>query len=408
MNTPDLLKKAADGERLTPEQGLHLYNEADPNALMEIAHELRLRRTKPGRVTYLVDRNINYTNACTTDCQFCSFYRVPGHPEVYVISRRELGEKIEELLAWGGTRILMQGGHNPELSIEWYEDILRWLKATYPEIELDCFSPSEMENIAELEDMSMEQVLQRLNRAGLDGLPGGGAEILDDAVRARISPKKTKTAEWIHAMRIAQGLGMVTSATMVIGFDETMEQRVASLTRLRELQDESLAAHGNGFTAFIMWTAQLSETNSMGRSRHRAKYGADYDEYLHTNAFARIYLDNFTNFQASWPTQGLETAQRALHAGANDFGSTMLEENVVSQASAFTEREPAMTVYRLHEQIHQAGFEPAQRDSRYNIVRSFDRPMTKEELAPVPIRTRVREANVINLVDNGKPVTVKS
>ncbi|MCO6452661.1 MAG: CofH family radical SAM protein [Caldilineales bacterium] len=389
MNPTDLLQKAADGIRLTPAEGLELYQHADPNRLMEIAHDLRLRKTEPGVVTYLVDRNINYTNACTTDCQFCSFYRVPGHPEVYVQSKRQIGERVEELLAWGGTRILMQGGHNPDLRIEWYEDMLRFLKSTYPEIELDCFSPSEIENIAGLEGLSMEQVLARLNRAGLDGLPGGGAEILDDAVRARIAPKKTKTAAWLHAMRIAQRLGMVTSATMVIGFDETWEQRVASLTRLRELQDESLAAHGNGFTAFIMWTAQLSHTNSLGRSRHRANYGADYDEYLHTNAFARIYLDNFTNFQASWPTQGLDTARRALFAGANDFGSTMLEENVVSQASAFTEQEPRMSVHRLHEQIRQAGFTPAQRDSRYNTVRRFDRVMTAAELAPVSIPTRL-------------------
>jgi len=382
--TTDLLKKAANGDRLTPGEGLKLYTEGDPHALMSLAHDLRLQKTDPATVTYLVDRNINYTNVCTTDCQFCSFYRVPGHPEAYVITRQELGEKIEELLSWSrsGARILMQGGHNPDLSIGWYEDTLRWLKATYPEIECDCFSPSEIENIAHLEGLNMETVLARLNEAGLDGLPGGGAEILDDAVRTRISPKKTKTAQWLHAMRIAQARGMVTSATMVIGFGETMQQRIASLTRLRDLQEESLAAHGNGFTAFIMWTAQLSQTNSLGRSRHRDQYGADYDEYLHTNAFARIYLDNFTNFQASWPTQGLDVARRALFAGANDFGSTMLEENVVSQAEAFTEKEQAMTVYRLHEQIRLAGFEPAQRDSRYNIVRRFDRVMSREELAP--------------------------
>lgn len=391
MNTSNTLHKAAAGDRLTPDEGLQLYTQADPEAVMGIAHDLRLQRTTPGLVSYLVDRNINYTNACTTDCQFCSFYRVPGHPEVYTLSKRQIGEKVEELLAWGGTRILMQGGHNPDLRIAWYEDLLAWLKATYPEIELDCFSPSEIENIAKLEGMTMEQVLARLNRAGLDGLPGGGAEILDDDVRDRISPKKTKTAEWIHAMRIAQGLGMVTSATMVIGFDETMQQRVNSLTRLRELQDESLTAHGNGFTAFIMWTAQLSETNSLGRSRHRQKYGAGYDEYLHTNAFARIYLDNFTNFQASWPTQGLDTARRALCAGANDFGSTMLEENVVSQAAAYTQQEQRMTVHRLHEQIRAAGFTPAQRDSRYRLVRTFDRVMTAAELAPAPIPTRLND-----------------
>ncbi len=399
LSTTDLLKKAANGERLTPEEGLLLYTEGDPQAMMAVAHDLRLQKTEPGLVTYLVDRNINYTNVCTTNCQFCSFYRPPGHPEAYVITRQELGEKIEELLAWGGARILMQGGHNPDLPIGWYEDLLRWLKATYPEIECDCFSPSEIENIALLEGLSMEEVLERLHAAGLDGLPGGGAEILDDAVRMRISPKKTKTAQWLHAMRIAQSLGMVTSATMVIGFGETMEQRIASLTRLRELQDEALATHGNGFSAFIMWTAQLSHTNSLGRSRHRDKYGANYDEYLHTNAFARIYLDNFTNFQASWPTQGLDVARRALYAGANDFGSTMLEENVVSQAAAYTEKEPAMPVYRLHEQIRLAGFEPAQRDSRYNIVRRFDRVMSREELAPQPVPTRIAELKEIQQVE---------
>ena len=369
MLTPtDLLKKAANHQRLTPDEGLFLYTQGDPAETMAVAHDLRLQKTDPEIVTYLIDRNINYTNVCTTDCQFCSFYRVPGHPQAYVITREALRQKIEELRAWGGTRILMQGGHHPDLRIDWYEDLLRWLKTEFPDIECDCFSPSEMENIAHIEGLSMEIVLERLQAAGLDGLPGGGGEILDDDVRKRISPKKTKTAAWLHAMRIAQRLGMVTSATMVIGFDESMAQRIASLTRLRELQDESLDAHGNGFSAFIMWTAQLSHTNSLGRSRHRAKYGADYDEYLHTAAFARIYLDNFTNFQASWPTQGLEVARRALRAGANDFGSTMLEENVVSQAEAFTQQEQAMAVSRLQDQIRMAGFTPAQRDSRYNIV----------------------------------------
>lgn len=389
MNANKILAKAAQGERLTPTEGLILYQDGDPEATMAAAHQLRLARTTPAQVTYLVDRNINYTNACTTDCQFCSFYRVPGHPEVYVRTQAEIGEKVEELIAWGGTRILMQGGHNPDLRIEWYEEMLRWLKATYPEIELDCFSPSEIEAIARIEGMTMAQVLRRLQAAGLDGLPGGGGEILDDEVRKRITPKKTRTAEWLEAMRIAQRLGMTTSATMVIGFGETLQHRINSLTNLRNLQDESLAEHGNGFTAFIMWTAQLSATNSMGRSRHRARYGANYDEYLHTNAVARIYLDNFQNFQASWPTQGLETARRALYAGANDFGSTMLEENVVSAANAYTEENPRMTVYELHRQIRMAGFTPAQRDSRYRLVRAFDRPYSAAELAPTPIPSRL-------------------
>lgn len=387
----DILRKAANGERLSPAEGLILYRDGDPEETQAAAHALRLQRTPPGVVTYLVDRNINYTNACTTDCQFCSFYRVPGHPEVYVRSKAEIGQKVEELLAWGGTRILMQGGHNPDLRIGWYEDLLRWLKATYPEIELDCFSPSEIENIALLENLPMDAVLRRLQAAGLDGLPGGGGEILDDEVRRRVTPKKTRTAAWLEAMRIAQRLGMTTSATMVIGLGEELQHRISSLDNLRGLQDESLAAHGNGFTAFIMWTAQLSHTNSLGRSRHRARYGAGYDEYLHTNAIARIYLDNFQNFQASWPTQGVETARRALYAGANDFGSTMLEENVVSAASAYSEENPRMTVYDLHVQIRQAGFVPAQRDSRYRTVRSFDRVYAEAELAPQPITTRLAD-----------------
>lgn len=384
-----ILTRAVRGDRISFDDAVHLYRRAPLDVLADAAHQIRCQKTNPGVVTYLVDRNINYTNVCITNCQFCAFYRPPGHPEAYVRPFEDIGARVEELIAWGGTRILMQGGHHPDLPLTWYEDLLRFLSTTYPEIEINAFSPSEIDHIARLEGMTVGEVLERLMAAGLRGLPGGGAEILDDEIRNRVSPKKQKTAGWLEVMRVAQELGLATSATMVIGFGEGVEHRIRHLQRLRDLQDESLATHGNGFTAFIPWTVQVSEANSLGRSRFRDRYGADYDEYLRHTAIARIFLDNFTHIQASWPTQGEETARRALRFGADDFGSTMLEENVVSAASAYTESCPRMSVYDLHRNILQAGFWPAQRDTRYNIVRTFDRIMREEELAPRPIPRRL-------------------
>ena len=400
MNVDSILTKALQGQRVSFAEALYLYREAPLDALADAAHRIRQQKTNPHVVTYLVDRNINYTNVCITNCQFCAFYRPPGHPEAYVRSFEDIGRRVEELIAWGGTRILMQGGHNPDLPLAWYEDLLRFLSQTYPEIEIDAFSPSEIEHIAQLEGLTTRQVLERLMAAGLKGLPGGGAEILDDEIRNRISPKKQKTAGWLNVMREAQALGLATSATMVIGFGETLEHRLRHLERLRALQDESLSAYGNGFTAFIPWTAQVSEANSLGRSRFRDRYGADYDEYLRHTAISRIYLDNFTHIQASWPTQGEDVARKALYFGADDFGSTMLEENVVSAASAYTAGKPRMSVYDIHQHILKAGFWPAQRDTRYNIVRTFDREMSEEELAPRPIETRLGREEVIALLPN--------
>ncbi len=399
MNVDAILKKAVQGERISFEEAVFLYRNADLDALADAAHQVRCQKTDPHIVTYLVDRNINYTNVCITNCQFCAFYRPPGHPEAYVRSYEDIARRVEELIAWGGTRILMQGGHHPDLRLSWYEDLLRFLSTTYPEIEIDAFSPSEVEHIADVEGMTVREVLERLMAAGLKGLPGGGAEILDDEIRNRISPKKQNTDGWLNVMRIAQELGLATSATMVIGFGETVEHRIRHLQRLRDLQDESLRKHGNGFTAFIPWTAQISEANSLGRSRFRDRYGADYDEYLRHTAISRLFLDNFTHIQASWPTQGEAVARRALYFGADDFGSTMLEENVVSAASAYTAGKPRMSVYDIHQHILQAGFWPAQRDTRYNIVRTFDRVMTEEELSPRPIETRL-PGETITLVPN--------
>ncbi len=372
MNVETLLDKALRGERITFDEAVTLYERAPLDALGDVAHRIRLRKTHPRVVTYLIDRNINYTNVCITNCQFCAFYRPPGHPEAYVLSFEEIGRRVEELQAWGGTRILMQGGHHPDLPLSWYIDLLTYLSSQYPDIEIDAFSPSEIDHIARLEGLTTRVVLERLTEAGLRGLPGGGAEILDDEIRRRISPKKQRTEGWLRVMREAQELGLATSATMVIGFGERIEHRIRHLQRLRDLQDESLARHGNGFTAFIPWTAQISEANSLGRSRFRHRYGATYDEYLRQVAISRIFLDNFDHIQASWPTQGEAVARRALYFGADDFGSTMLEENVVSAASAFTAFKPRMSVADIHRHLRMAGFIPAQRDTRYRIKRVAD------------------------------------
>jgi cyclic dehypoxanthinyl futalosine synthase len=363
-----LLDRALAGERLTPDAAMALHDSAPTDALMAAAHARRSARVQPAdRVTYLVDRNINYTNVCITDCQFCAFYRPPGHPESYVNSRAVLAEKISELVAAGGSRILMQGGHHPDLRLEWYEDLLRWIRASFPTIEIDAFSPSEIQHIADLERMPIGAVLDRLIAAGLAGLPGGGAEILDDEVRGRISPKKQSAGGWIELMRLAQERGLATTATMVIGFGESTVHRIAHLERLRTHQDRALASHGNGFIAFIAWTAQFENT-SLGSSRFRPQFGAGAESYLRQVALSRLYLDNFVHVQASWPTMGPDVAARALRAGADDFGSTMLEENVVSAAGTIKTR---MDAAEIRAEIRRAGFVPAERDTRYRIRQEF-------------------------------------
>lgn len=385
-----LLDKAAAGERLSFDEGLALYEGADLLQLGMAANAARQLRV-PGRVvTYLVDRNINYTNVCTTDCTFCGFYRPPGHPEGYVRTKEELGEKIQELVDVGGTRILMQGGHHPQLQLDWYLELLGFIRANYPSIEIDAFSPSEIENFAMVFGMSIREVLQALIAAGLSGLPGGGGEILDDEVRGRISPKKQKTDGWLGVMREAQALGLATSATMVIGFGERLEHRLRHLMRLRDLQDESLRAHGNGFTAFISWTVQHSEMTSLGRSRHRDQYGATPHEYLRHAALSRLILDNIPHHQASWVTQGPKIGQVSLEFGIDDFGSTMLEENVVSSAAHDTYN--CLSEGDIHALVRDAGYIPAKRDTRYTIVRLFENPADSPAPAPIQHKPRARRA----------------
>lgn len=358
----ELLTSAAAGERLSLEQGLQLFEHATGEQLRIAADQVRRTRHGDGVVTYLVDRNINYTNVCIVDCGFCAFYRKPASPEAYILPNEVIGEKIQQLVEWGGTRILLQGGVHPYLKLDYYEGLLRYIKSHFPSIEVDGFSPVEVWNIARIMQMPLRDVLVRLREAGLDGLPGGGAEILDNRTRNTIAPHKGTWESWIEAERQAQQLGLTTSATMVFGFGEGAEERVLHLIRLRELQDESLANNGNGFTSFICWSYQPDHT-AMGGTR------AEGNEYLRMVALGRLMLDNFANVSASWPSQGPALAREALRWGANDFGSTMMEENVVSAAGA--DVGTCMTVAQIHEEIRRAGFTPAKRDSRYHVIETF-------------------------------------
>jgi cyclic dehypoxanthinyl futalosine synthase len=361
--TRELLDRAIAGERMDLAEGMRLFAETSFDDLSAAADAVRQRRHPEGIVTYLVDRNINYTNVCIVDCGFCAFYRKPASSEAYLLTNEQIGEKIEQLLQWGGTRILLQGGVNPYLKLDYYTDLLRYIKTQYPTIQIDGFSPVEVWNIARIMKMPLVDVLRELRAAGMDGLPGGGAEILDNRTRNRIAPHKGTWESWIEAERLAQREGMTTSATMVFGFDEELDERLLHLVRLRDLQDESLAYNGNGFTSFICWSYQPDHT-AMGGVR------APGAEYLRMVALSRLMLDNFDNISASWPSQGPDLARQALHCGANDFGSTMMEENVVSAAGA--DVGTCMTVEQIHAQIRKAGFRPAKRDSRYHILEQFD------------------------------------
>ena len=358
-------RRSATDLRLTPAEAIVLYEDAPLHALMQAAHQRRLAMHPEGKVTYLVDRNINYTNVCTINCQFCSFYRPPGHAETYTQTYDEISQRVLELEAIGGSRILMQGGVNPALPMQWYTDLLEHLSNQHPTIDLDCFSPIEIEGLAEVCELSTLEVLTMLKAAGMHGLPGGGAEMLVDDVRKDISPKKGAPANWLRVMSEAQSLGLTTSATNVFGFGEGAHDRVEHMQKIRSLQDDSKSAHGHGFTSFIAWPVQL-EVNSFGRrNRGQNKHvlGAGPSEYLRHVAVSRLFLDNIEHIQASWPTMGMPVAQMALLAGADDAGSTMMEENVVS-ASGTSKLDASE--HELQSSIARAGFSPQRRDSDYN------------------------------------------
>ena len=347
-----LLSDAAAGGRLDPDDFVALYHGA-PTLDLGAAADARRRALHPdGTVTYIIDRNVNYTNVCVTRCKFCNFYRPPTSKDGYTLPREVLAQKFQETVDLGGVQVLLQGGLNPNLPLTWYEDLFRWMKANFP-LAIHGLSPEEIRYIAELENMPIRAVLERLVAAGLDSIPGGGAEILDDEIRHAISPLKCTADTWMEVMRQGHALGLRTTATMVFGFGETPAHIVRHLERLRALQDQS-----SGFTAFICWPFQAEGTRLKLRDDTTAM------RYLRMFALARLYLDNFPGLQVSWPTMGPEVGQVALRFGGNDFGSAMIEENVVSQAGAVFK----LSAEDIERYIRAAGFTPRRRNMRYELL----------------------------------------
>lgn len=351
----EILNKSIEGERITADEGLMLLQSHDLAAIGSAADQVA-RRLHPENVrTYNIDRNINYTNVCTAVCHFCAFYRGPKSDEGYVLSTEQVLEKIGETVELGGNQILMQGGLHPKFKLEWYEDLLRSIKSEFPEVNIHAFSPPEFHHFTKVNNLSIEEVLRRLKEAGLGSIPGGGAEILVDRVRSELTRGKVMTDDWLNVMRVWHKMGGKSTATMMFGHVETLEERIEHLERLRQLQDET-----GGFTAFICWTFQpdntdLSDVPASGSF-----------EYLKTQAIARLYLDNFPNIQSSWVTQGLKIGQLAMLFGANDMGSLMIEENVVAEAGTVH----YLSLDQIRDSIEELGFEARQRDVFYDLVDS--------------------------------------
>ena len=350
-----LLDKAVSGERLSPDEGLHILESHDLVAIGAAADAVSRRLHPEPYRTFNIDRNINYTNVCSAVCDFCAFFRKPKSPEGYTLEREVIFQKIEETIALGGDQILMQGGMNPDLPIEWYEDLLRAIKERFPQVNLHCFSPPEIHALHKLSKLPVRTVLERLKAAGLGSLPGGGGEILVDRVRKEMTRGKCLTDEWLNVCREWHLLGGKGSATMMFGHIETLAERIEHLERLRQLQDET-----HGFTAFIAWTFQPDNTDMA----HIPPSGSF--EYLKTQAVARLYLDNFPNIQSSWVTQGEKIGGLALHFGANDMGSLMIEENVVAEAGTVHH----LTLETIKRLIREAGYIPRQRNVFYDYIDS--------------------------------------
>ncbi len=363
----ELLQKVWQGERIAPSDALRLYHL--PLEELGALADRRRQRAKAeayegrgnGIVTYIVDRNINYTNVCNVYCKFCAFYRVEGDQDAYVISLDELDRKIEETIAVGGTQILMQGGHHPRLTFQWYLDLLGHIKGRFPQINIHGFSPSEFIHFRDTFRLPLEEIISEFAKAGLGSIPGGGGEILVDRVRRRIAPLKAMSDDWLRVMEVAHRLGLASTATMMFGHVETVEERIEHLERVRAQQDQS-----KGFTAFIAWTFQAENTRLRART-----VGAH--EYLRMQALSRIYLDNISNIQSSWVTQGPEIGQIALKYGANDLGSIMMEENVVSQAGT-TFRLGVADMRRLIEDL---GYQACQRDNWYRLIDNAGAPAVR-------------------------------
>jgi len=356
-----VLEKAVAGERLAPQEGLTLLESHDLVAIGQAANAVAKRLHPEPYRTYNIDRNINYTNVCSAVCDFCAFFRKPKSSDGYVLNKETIYKKIEETVALGGDQILMQGGMNPDLPLEWYEDLLQSLKERFPQVNLHCFSPPEIHALHKLAKLPVRTVLERLKAAGLGSLPGGGGEILVDRVRKAMTRGKCLTEEWLHVCREWHLLGGKGSATMMFGHIETLAERIEHMERLRQLQDET-----GGFTAYICWTFQPDHTGMA----HIPPVGSF--EYLKTQAVSRLYLDNFQNIQSSWVTQGEKIGGLALHFGANDMGSLMIEENVVAEAGTVHH----LTLETIQRLIRDAGYIPRQRNVFYEYIDSADHAQT--------------------------------
>lgn len=357
-----LLNRALAQEWLSHDEGAFLYRNAPLATLMYTAHTLRMAIHSEPKVTWIADRNINYTNICTTRCRFCNFHRVASDPEAYVTGSDAYRQKIDELIACGGNQILFQGGVHPDFDLEFYTRLFRDLKTWYPRLQLHALGPHEVNALAQREGKSITEILRILIDAGLDSLPGAGAEILSDRVRQIVSPGKCTVNEWLEVMRQAHALGLVTSATMMYGHAETLEERMQHLVLIRLLQSEK-GPHNPGFISFTAWPFQSKGTRLESKYGYTSKNHTD--EFLRMNALIRIMLPNITNIQASWLTAGREAAQLSLWGGVNDMGSVMMEENVVSAAGA---EKSFTSVEKMEEMIREAGFEPQKRDQHYRAI----------------------------------------
>src|SRR6478736_7263176 len=360
MDLSALYEKALNFDFLTVEEGVFLFENSPLAELMNVANELRKKQVPHGKVTWIIDRNVNTTNVCIANCKFCNFYRIPGHPEAYITDIETYKRKIDETIRFGGEQLLLQGGHHPDLGLSYYVGLFKELKALYPNLKLHALGPPEIAHITKLEKSTHTEVLKALVDAGLDSLPGAGAEILNDRVRRLISKGKCTGREWLDVMKAAHQLHLTTSATMMFGHVETIYERFEHLVWLREVQEQK-PKEAKGFLAFIPWP--FMDVGTLLNRVKGVKNTVTSDEYIRMLALSRIMLPNIENIQASWLTVGKATAQACLHAGANDFGSIMIEENVVSAAGA-----PHRFTYKtIQDSIREAGFEPQLRNQQYGF-----------------------------------------
>jgi len=360
MNLSDIYSKALNFEFLSAEEGIFLFENAPLTELSFVANEMRKVQVPHGKVTWIIDRNMNTTNVCVANCKFCNFYRIPGHKDAYITDIETYKQKIEETFRYGGEQLLLQGGHHPDLGLSYYVDLFKQLKSLYPKLKLHALGPPEVAHICKVSGVSHREALTALKEAGMDSMPGPGAEILDDRVRRLISKGKCGAQEWLDIMRTAHQIGLTTSATMMFGHVETIRERIEHLIKIRTVQSEKPEG-AKGFLNFIPWTFQ--DVDTLLKRIRRAKNDTTGAEYIRMIALSRIMLPNVKNIQASWLTVGKHVAQLCLHAGANDFGSIMIEENVVSAAGA----PHRFTAQGIQDAIREAGFEPQLRNQEYEF-----------------------------------------